>query len=178
MRNNSSAKSIEKPEFIERVLEINRVARVVKGGKRVRFRALVVIGDEKGRIGYGIGKSADVSGAIAKAVAAAKKQVIPIFIKDSTIPYPVKTSYKSADVLIKPAPAGTGIVAGSSMRVVLSLAGIKDVVGKAMGSKNKLSNTVATIKALTMLKDPQELWQMRGVTARKTVPTDVKSTNK
>src|SRR4030042_1840319 len=115
MRRRSTPQSVEKPEFVERVLEINRVARVVKGGKRVRFRALVVIGDEKGRIGYGLGKSADVSGAIAKAVTAAKKQVIPIFIQGSTIPYPVHTHYKSAMVLIKPAPAGTGIVAGSSL---------------------------------------------------------------
>jgi len=165
MRRNFSLQSAEKPEFIERVLEINRVARVVKGGKRIRFRALVVIGDEKGRIGHGIGKSADVSGAIAKAVATAKKQVVPIFIQNSTIPYPVRTHYKSAAVLLKPAPAGTGIVAGSSMRVVLELAGIKDVVGKALGSKNKLSNTMATIKALRMLTDPKELLQMRGMSS-------------
>lgn len=172
---------MEKPEFIERVLEINRVARVVKGGKRVRFRALVVIGDEKGRIGCGVGKAADVSGAIAKAVTTAKKQVISIFLQGSTIPYLVKTSYKSASILIKPAPAGTGIVAGSSMRVVLSLVGIKDVVGKAMGSKNKLSNTMATIKALTMLKNPKDLLQMRGMNyIQKTSTTNVKvkSTNK
>lgn len=169
---------MEKSEFVERVLEINRVARVVKGGKRVRFRALVVIGDEKGRIGYGLGKSADVSGAIAKAVATAKKQVITIFLQNTTIPYPVRTSYKSASVLIKPAPVGTGIVAGSSMRVVLSLAGIKDVVGKAMGSKNKLSNTMATIKALTMLIDPKELMQMRGIVSHKSATNDTKEVNK
>lgn len=158
--------SVEKPEFVERVLEINRVARVVKGGKRVRFRALVVLGDEKGRIAYGVGKAADVSTAIAKAVTTAKKQIIPIFIKGTTIPYSIRTHYKSAAVFLKPAPAGTGIVAGSAMRVVLQLAGIKDVVGKALGSKNKLSNTVATIKALSMLIDPKELLEMRGISSR------------
>jgi len=165
MRRRNSEQPAEKSEFVERVLEINRVTRVVKGGKRVRFRALVVIGDEKGRIGSGLGKSADVSGAIAKAVTAAKKQVITIFLPGSTIPYPVRTHYKSAMVLLKPAPAGTGIVAGSSMRVVLELAGIKDVVGKALGSKNKLSNTIATINALTMLIDPKELMQRRGMSS-------------
>ncbi|MFA5967186.1 MAG: 30S ribosomal protein S5 [Patescibacteria group bacterium] len=157
--------SNEKPEFIERVLEINRVARVVKGGKRVRFRALVVIGNEKGKIGYGLGKAADVSGAIAKAVTAAKKNITLVFMHGSTIPYPVRTHYKSASVLLKPAPAGTGIVAGSSMRVVLELTGIKDVVGKIMGCKNKLSNTMATIKALNLLIDPQELRDMRKITS-------------
>ncbi|HAR54930.1 TPA: 30S ribosomal protein S5 [Patescibacteria group bacterium] len=162
MKRNHKAQSEERSEFIERVLEINRVARVVKGGKRIRFRALVVIGDEKGRISYGLGKSADVSGAIAKAVLAAKKDLINIFIKGTTIPYPVRTHYKSAAVLLKPAPVGTGVVAGSSMRVVLELAGIKDVVGKALGSKNKLSNTMATIKALSMLHDPKELIRRRG----------------
>jgi len=164
MKRNFSHQPAEQPEFVERVLEINRVARVVKGGKRVRFRALVVIGDTKGRIGCGLGKAADVSGAIAKAVASAKKKIIPIFIQQSTIPYSVRTTYKSAEVLLKPAPVGTGIVAGSSMRVVLELAGVKDVVGKSLGSNNKLSNTMATIKALTMLINPTELRAMRKVT--------------
>jgi len=158
-----STQPTEKPEFIERVLEINRVTRVVKGGKRVRFRALVVIGNEKGKIGYGLGKAADVSGAIAKAVAAAKKNIITIFLQKTTIPYPVRTHYKSAAVLLKPAPAGTGIVAGSAMRVVLELVGLKDVVGKALGCKNKLSNTMATIKALQMLIDPEVLMNMRRI---------------
>ena len=163
MRRNTTHQSTEKPEFQERVLEINRVARVVKGGKRVRFRALVVLGNEKGQIGYGVGKAADVSGGIAKAVAAAKKRINTIFIQNATIPYPVRAHYKGASVMLKPAPAGTGIVAGSSMRAVLELAGIKDVVGKALGSNNKLSNTVATIKALDLLIDPKELLSRRGI---------------
>ena len=147
------------------------MARVVKGGKRVRFRALVVLGDEKGKIAYGLGKSTDVSGAIAKAVTSAKKRITSIFLSGSTIAYPVRTQYKSAAVLLKPAPAGTGIVAGSSMRVVLELAGVKDVVGKALGSKNKLSNTLATIKALTLLIDPKELMRRRGNPNRNTAAT-------
>lgn len=162
MRRSNKPQLAEKSEFVERVLEIKRVARVVKGGKRVRFRALVVVGDEKGRISYGVGKATDVSGAIAKAVLAAKKNILNIFIKNTSIPYSVRAKYKSAAVLLKPAPVGTGVVAGSSMRVVLELAGIKDVVGKTLGCKNKLSNTMATIKALSMLHDPVELIGMRG----------------
>jgi len=143
----------EKPEFMERVLEINRVTRVVKGGKRMRFRALVVIGDEKGRISCGLGKAGDVSTAVGKAVASARKRIITIYRKSSSIPYPVEHHYKSAKVLLKPAPAGTGIIAGGAMRVVLQLAGVKDVIGKALGSQNKTSNALATIGALAMLRD-------------------------
>lgn len=151
----------EKKEFVERVLEINRVTRVVKGGKRMRFRALVVIGDEKQRVGWGVGKAADVSGAIAKAVTDAKKKVITITTNKSTIPHSVRNSYKSAQILIKPAPAGTGIIAGGSMRTVLQLSGITDVVGKILGSRNKMSNTVATIQALSLLSNPRDLLKIR-----------------
>ena len=146
----------EKSEFTERVLEINRVTRVVKGGKRMRFRALVVIGDEKGRISCGLGKAGDVSTAVGKAVASARKHVITIYRKSSSIPYPVESHYKSAHVLLKPAPAGTGIIAGGAMRVVLQLAGVKDVVGKALGSQNKNSNALATISALALLRDRKQ----------------------
>jgi len=151
----------EKKEFVERVLEINRVTRVVKGGKRMRFRALVVIGDEKQRVGWGVGKAADVSGAIAKAVTDAKKKVITIVTNNTTIPHSVRNSYKSAQILIKPAPAGTGIIAGGPMRTVLQLSGITDVVGKILGSRNKMSNTVATIQALSSLSNPQDLLKIR-----------------
>ncbi|MEA1909425.1 MAG: 30S ribosomal protein S5 [Patescibacteria group bacterium] len=153
----------EEKEFMERVLEINRVSRTVKGGKRIRFRALVVIGDGKGRIGYGVGKSSDVSGAIGKAVTDAKKNLIKVFIKGTTIPYEVRSRYKSAEILLKPAPTGTGVVAGSVLRVVLELTGIKDVVGKVIGASNKLSNTVATVKALGELIDPKEVLLRRGI---------------
>jgi len=164
-RRRRSDRPVEKKEFIERVIEINRVTRVVKGGKRMRFRALVAIGDGKGRIGYGVSKAADVAGAISKAVAAAKKRITHAVFKNSSIPYPVRFSYKSAHILLKPAPAGTGIIAGGSMRTVLQLAGVKDVVGKALGSQNKMSNTVATIQALSQIIDPQELLMMRGRSA-------------
>ena len=151
----------EKKEFFEKGLEINRVTRVVKGGKRMRFRALVVIGDEKTKIGWGMGKAADVSGAIAKAVADANKRIVNIIIKGSTIPHPIKNTYKSAQIILKPASPGTGIIAGGPMRAVLQLTGIKDVVGKILGSQNKMSNTVATIMALSSLIDPEEATKKR-----------------
>lgn len=169
----------EKKEFFERVLEINRVTRVVKGGKRMRFRALVVIGDEKNRVGWGVGKAADVSGAISKAMTTARKRVITIITKDSTIPHPIKNSYKSARIFLKPAAAGTGIIAGGTMRIVLQLAGIKDVVGKMLGSQNKISNTRATVEALGSLVDPQESRRIRMMgTEEKKIATKTKSVHR
>ncbi len=161
MRKFNNRQPAEKKEFFEKVLEINRVTRVVKGGKRMRFRALVVIGDEKTRIGWGMGKASDVSGAIAKAVADANKRIVNITIAGSTIPHPVKNNYKSAQIILKPASPGTGIIAGGPMRAVLKLTGIKDVVGKILGSQNKTSNTIATIDALSSMVDPEEIRKNR-----------------
>jgi small subunit ribosomal protein S5 len=146
----------EEKELMERVLEINRVTRVVKGGKRMRFRALVVIGDGKG-------KAADVSTAIAKASTSAKKCLITIPITHSTIPYPVKHVYKSAKIMLKPATPGTGIIAGGAVRIILQLAGIKDAVAKMMGSQDKISNTVATIEALNSLTSVKEIKRIRDI---------------
>jgi len=157
-------RSAEK-ELIERVLEINRVTRVVKGGKRMRFRALVVIGDGKGKIGWGLGKAADVSTAIAKASTSAKKRLITIPVMGSTVPYPVHYTYKSAQVLLKPASPGTGIIAGGAVRIVLQLAGIKDAVAKMMGSQDKISNTVATVEALKTLTSAKEIKRIRNIRA-------------
>lgn len=153
----------EKKEFLERVLEINRVTRVVKGGKRMRFRALVVIGDGKGKIGWGLGKAADVSTSIAKASTSAKKRLTTIPLTHSTIPYPVKYVYKSATVMLKPATPGTGIIAGGAVRIILQLAGIKDAVAKMMGSQDKISNAVATIEALNSLISVKEIKRIRGL---------------
>lgn len=157
MKRNNYRQSEEKKEFTEKVLEINRVTRVVKGGKRMRFRALVVIGDGKNRVGWGIGKAADVSGAISKAVVVAKKQLVTIVTNGSTIPHPIQSLHKGAHVLLKPATPGTGIIAGGSMRTVLRLTSIKDIVCKMLGSQNKINNTMATVQALAALTDPKEL---------------------
>lgn len=153
-------------EFQERVLEINRVTRVVKGGKRMRFRALVVLGDKINRVAYGLGKANDVTTAVAKAVNEAKKDIKNIHIVHGTLPYRVQASHKSATVLIKPAKAGTGLIAGGAVRVVLELAGVKDAVAKVLGSSNKISNVVVTIQALDGIRPSADILAYRGKSAK------------
>lgn len=150
-------------EFVERVIEINRVTRVVAGGKRLRFRSLVVVGDRKGRVAYGIGKAGDVSQSIAKAVSDAKKRMGKVFLQEGSIPYGVKESYKSAHILLKPARRGSGVIAGGPVRAVLEIAGVKDIAGKMLGSSNKISNVIATIQALTKIRDPKIILAQRGM---------------
>lgn len=145
----------EKKEYEQRVIDIARVTRVVAGGKRMRFRACVVIGNLKGRVGMGLQKGADVSAAVNKASAAAKKNLIEVPIIKETIPHQFKKKFKAALVLIKPAPKGTGIIAGGPLRAVLELTGIKNVVAKMIGSKNKINNVKALIYALSHLKKPK-----------------------
>ncbi|OWK27204.1 MAG: 30S ribosomal protein S5 [Parcubacteria group bacterium GW2011_GWA2_38_13b] len=134
------------------LLEIKRVTRVVAGGKRFRFRAVVVVGDRKGRVGVGSAKGADVSGAVDKAAEKAKKKLIFVKIIKGTIPHEIRMKYGSANIMLKPAVSGKGIIAGGAVRVVCSLAGIADVIGKILGSSNKLNNARATIKALENFK--------------------------
>jgi len=139
-------------EFDERVLEVARVTRVVAGGKRFKFRAAVVIGDRKGRVGFGLGKGSDVAQAVQKAVHHAKKSIINVPIVKGTIPFEAKVKYNSAVIYLKPAPAGRGINAGGAVRAVSELAGIKDIIGKIISrSRNKINNARATLKALSMI---------------------------
>jgi len=145
-----------KREFEQNVIEIARISRVVAGGRRMRFRACVVIGDMKGKIGLGIKKGSDVATAIKKAINAAKKEMIEIKSVDDTIPHEMRVKYKSAKLLIKPAPKGTGIIAGGAVRAALELTGIKNIVAKMIGSKNKINNVRALIKALQKLKEPRK----------------------
>jgi small subunit ribosomal protein S5 len=153
----------EKKEFTERVLEINRVTRVVKGGKRLRFRTLMVVGNRKGKVSLGMGKAGDVSQSIAKALEKAYRNMHSIFMTPvGSLPYPVVGKFKKAHVLIKPAPQGTGIIAGGAVRLVLELAGLKDVVSKSLGSGDKISNAQATILALSHIVDPKVLRARRG----------------
>jgi len=142
----------EASEFEEEVIQIDRVTRVVKGGRRLRFRATVVIGNKKGKVGMGIGKSVEVQGAIKKAVAQAKKSLIIVPIVGETIPHRVHIKYKSAKMMIMPGCPGTGIIAGGPLRKILELAGVKDVLSKVIGCKNRLSNSQAAIMALEKLK--------------------------
>ncbi len=142
----------EPKEFDEQVIEIDRVTRVVKGGRKMRFRATVVIGNRKGKVGIGIGKSHEVTGAIQKAITKAKKDLLNVVLDGQTIPHSIKIKYKSARILLMPAVPGTGLIAGGTIRKVLELAGVKDVLSKAFGTSNKVNNTKATFKALGLLK--------------------------
>ena len=135
-------------EFEETVVQINRISKKTKGGNQVRFSALVVVGDKKVKVGVGIEKALDVRSAIQKAISAAKRRLIVIPLVGTTIPYSVREKFSAAEVLLKPAPAGSGIIAGGPMRVVLEAAGIRDASGKILGTKNKISNVYATLKAL------------------------------
>ena len=139
-------------EVDEQVIEIDRVTRVVKGGRKMRFRATVVIGNRKGKVGIGIGKSHEVTGAIQKAITKAKKDLLNVVLDGQTIPHSIKIKYKSARILLMPAVPGTGLIAGGTIRKVLELAGVKDVLSKAFGTSNKVNNTKATFKALGLLK--------------------------
>jgi small subunit ribosomal protein S5 len=140
---------MRKPEFEEQVVDLRRVTRVVAGGKRFRFRATVIIGDGKGKVGVGVAKGLDVESSINKARAKAKGNIINVQIKKGTIPHEVVAKYSAARVLLKPAPEGHGLLAGGSPRMVLRLAGIKDVTAKCLGNtNNKLTNALATIEAL------------------------------
>ncbi|MBU1179211.1 30S ribosomal protein S5 [Patescibacteria group bacterium] len=144
----------EKPEFDQKIIDIRRVARVVAGGRRFSFRVTIVIGDRKGRVGVGLGKGADTALAIDKAVHIAKKNLVKIpLTKNNSIPYEVEAKFTCAEIIIRPAREGRGLVAGSSVRVVLDLAGVKDVAAKVISrSKNKLNIARATISALQKLK--------------------------
>ena len=147
----------EEKLFDERVLNVDRVARVVKGGRRFRFRALVIVGDRKGKIGIGISKGADVTSAVSKAVDGAKKSMIEIVSENGTIPHEVQAKVGGANVLIKPASAGTGLIAGGVVRTILEVAGINNALSKNLGSSNKLNTSYATLQALSQLK-PKSEW--------------------
>jgi small subunit ribosomal protein S5 len=146
----------------DKVVFINRCAKVVKGGRRFSFSALVVAGDGKGKVGYGFGKANEVSEAIRKATSSAKKSLTVVVLNGATIPYPVIGEYASGRVLLKPAAPGTGIIAGGGVRAVLELAGVKDVLTKSLGSSSPLNAVKATLEGLGQLKLPSEIYKMRG----------------
>lgn len=160
----------EKSEYEHKLVDIARVARIVAGGKRFRFRATVVLGNRKGRIGVGIAKGVDVANAISKATARARKKLVEVFIVDGTIPYEIETKYCAARVFLKPARAGTGIIAGGAVRDVVELAGIKNILSKIKGSHSKINNVLATIQALGQLRKPEEIAAMRGKRIDELVP--------
>lgn len=138
-------------ELSETVIEIKRISKKTKGGNTIRFSALVVVGDRKGKVGLGLAKAADVSGAIQKSIASGKRRMFLAPLRGTTVPYSVNEKFSAARVLIKPAPKGSGIIAGGAIRVILEAAGIHDAVGKILGTKNKASNVYATLNALKTL---------------------------
>lgn len=148
---------MKKEEFKDKVLDLRRVTRVTAGGKRFRFRVTVIIGDEKGRVAAGIAKGLDVQQAIAKAKMNAKKHIVIVPLKGRTIPHEVEAKFSAAQVRLKPAKPGHGLIAGGAVRVVLSLAGVRDITAKCLGrTPNKLTNALATIEALKQLrKEPK-----------------------
>lgn len=145
----------------DKVVFINRCAKVVKGGRRFSFSALVVAGDGHGWVGYGFGKANEVSEAIRKATSSAKKSLVKIVLNGATIPYPVLGEYASGRVLLKPAAPGTGIIAGGGVRAVLDLAGVKDVLTKSLGSSSPLNVVKATLAGLEQLKVPSQIQEVR-----------------
>ncbi len=150
----------------DKLVHINRVAKVLKGGKRLRFTALVVTGDGHGHVGIGLGKANEVPLAINKANAIARKHLMKVMISGTTIPYEVTAKFGASQILLKPAAPGTGITAGGSARVVLEVAGIKDVLSKSLGSTNRINMAQATLLALSRLRDvKEELARRRGVGA-------------
>jgi small subunit ribosomal protein S5 len=149
-------------EFSEKLIQLNRVAKVVKGGRRFSFSALVVVGDKKGRVGFGFGKANDVSEAIRKAVDKGKKSLVTLPIKNGTLPHEIVGKYKSSSILIKPAAPGTGVIAGGAVRAILELGGVSNVLSKSLGSQNAINVVKATFNGLENLFDAKKIAADRG----------------
>lgn len=163
----------EPKEFSEKVVQVNRVNKKTKGGNQVGFSTLVVVGNRKGKVGVALGKAPDVLSSIKKGVRKAKKRMIDIPLDKNTIPFPIESKYGAAKVLLKPAPPGSGIIAGGAVRAVVEAAGVSDIVGKILGSNNQASNVYATFEALDQIR---KLVKVKGISLKKAVqPGDSKA---
>ena len=154
-------------ELVEKVVYINRSAKVVKGGRRFNFSALVVVGDKRGRVGYALGKAGEVADAIRRGGELARNQMVSVSLKGATIPHEVYCAYGGARVLLRPASPGTGVIAGKTVRSVLESAGVKDILTKSLGSKNAANVVKATLKALLSLRLREEIYKGRGIEIKK-----------
>ncbi len=173
-RSRDDRQPAEEKQFDERVVHIDRVARVVKGGRRFRFRALVVVGDRKGRIGIGIAKGADVTSAVAKAVDSAKKNFVTLKFYKGTFPHESQAKVGGSNILLKPASAGTGLIAGGVVRTVLEVAGVSNALSKSLGSTNKINTAYATLEALKEMKTADK-WITRTHPAKSAKPAKAKA---
>jgi small subunit ribosomal protein S5 len=157
-------------ELVEKVVFINRSAKVVKGGRRFNFSALIVVGDKHGRVGIGLGKAGEVADAIRKGGEMARSQMVGVCLINATIPYEVFSHYGGAKVLLRPASPGTGIIAGKTVRAVLESAGVKNILSKSMGSKNAANVVKATLQALLSLRTREDIYRGRGLEIKKAHP--------
>ncbi len=167
MSDNKKVKIVDASELKEKLVSLNRVAKVTKGGRTFSFSALIVLGDGNGRVGHGLGKARDVQECIAKAVDDARKNLVDVPIIKGTIPHEQKGKYGAGKVLIKPAADGTGVIAGGAMRAVLEMAGIHNVLAKSQGSSNPHNVVKATIDALAKLRSAKDIARQRGITLEK-----------
>lgn len=154
-------------ELVDKLVAVNRVTKVTKGGRTFSFSAIVVVGNENGAVGHGLGKANEVAGAIAKGIDDAKKNLIEVPILKGTIPHAQRGKYAGARVMLRPAANGTGVIAGGAMRAVLESVGIKDVLAKSLGSSNPHNVVKATINALEQLRDANEIAELRGISVSK-----------
>jgi small subunit ribosomal protein S5 len=168
----------EEKQFDERVVHIDRVARVVKGGRRFRFRALVVVGDRKNRVGIGIAKGADVTAAVTKATDVAKKHFITVDVKNGTVAHEAEAKVGGARILIKPASKGTGLIAGGTVRTILEVAGVSNALSKSLGSTNKANTAYATIEALRSIVSRDQWVTTQEKPAKKTAKPEAKKESK